>query len=87
MQDLIVGAEYIAVLNNDYYENQSIHLKYIGLYDEEDEMVKRFIIMENKEWEGMGVIDGSGKWEKDAVAQLYVEGYTFEPYNLVLENE
>lgn len=87
MQDLVIGNEYIAILNNDYYNNQSILLKYAGLYDEDDEMVKCFIVMENREWEGVGVINGSCKWEKDAFVQLYVEGYTFEPYNIVLENE
>lgn len=91
MQDLIVGDVYIATLNNHYYKNEQSVLKYIGPHDEWAG-VDQFEVMELKQWPEPLIDDDpmpeeDNVWRKGTIIDLGVGGYTFEPYNIVLENE
>lgn len=89
MQNLKVGEIYTATLNNRYYRNERSILKYLGPHEEWEE-VFRFEVMERKQWPHPLVDahpDDTLEWGLGQTLDLGIDDYTFEPYNIVLENE
>lgn len=91
MQDLIVGEVYNATLNSDYFRNEKSVLKYIGKHPEWD-FAFQFVVMEKKVWpkpllDDALLPEGDHVWDVGKLLDLGIDNYTFEPYNIVLENE
>ncbi|AJT60743.1 hypothetical protein [Citrobacter phage CVT22] len=84
MCDLKVGEVYKVTLNNDYYEDEKSIIKYIGKHPEWAD-IYQFEVMETKHWPYIDYEDCI--WFYGETIDLGIEDYTFEPYNIVLENE
>lgn len=87
--NLIVGEVYIGTLNNEYFRNEKVVLKYIGKNDMWDGYIQ-FEVMEDKHWPKALRADVYPKeviWKKRRLIDLSEGAYTFELYNIVLENE
>lgn len=84
MQDLVEGREYIATLYNDYYQGESVHVIYIGVSPYTQGCIE-VEVATTTEWPR--VDDDSGVWLRGETVTLSPDNYTFEEYNVSLENK
>lgn len=85
MQDLVVGREYIATLYNNYYQGESLHIRYLGGSTEPGGIINIEIVTQT-EWPSID-FDDDGVWRAGERVSLHPDNYTFEEYHVSLENK